>query len=62
MVLPLEGSAPFESLMDLNMLVISSGRERTEPEYREILGTAGLRMTKIVRTISQLSLIEAVRI
>ena len=62
MVLPLEGSAPFESLMDLNMLVISSGRERTEPEYREILGTAGLRMTKIVPTISPFSLIEAVRI
>ena len=46
MLLPLEGAASLESLMDLNMLVISTGRERTEPEYREILGTAGLRITK----------------
>lgn len=61
MLLPLEGAASLESLMDLNMLVISTGRERTEPEYREILGTAGLRITKIVPTLSPYSLIEAVR-
>ena len=50
MLLPLEGAASLESLMDLNMLVISTGRERTEPEYREILGSAGLRITKIMPT------------
>lgn len=60
MLLPLEGAASLESLMDLNMLVISRGRERTEPEYREILGSAGLRITKIVPTLSPYSLIEAV--
>ena len=41
----LEGTASFECLMDLNTLVISTGRERTEPEYREILGSTGWRMT-----------------
>jgi O-methyltransferase len=51
MLLPLEGAASLECLMDLNMLVVSIGRERTEPEYREILGTAGLRITKIVPTL-----------
>ena len=58
MLLPLEGAASLESLMDLNMLVISTGRDRTEPEYREILGTAGLRITKIMPTPSPYSLIE----
>ena len=62
MLLPLEGAVSPQSLMDLNMLVISGGRERTEPEYREILATAGLRITRIVPTISPYSVIEAVRI
>jgi O-methyltransferase/methyltransferase family protein len=62
MLLPLDGAVSLQSLMDLNMLVISGGRERTEPEYREILATAGLRITKIVPTISPYSVIEAVRI
>ena len=35
MLLPLDGAVSLQSLMDLNMLVISGGRERTEPEYRE---------------------------
>ena len=61
MLLPLEGAASLQSLMDLNMLVISTGRERTEPEYREILGAAGLRITRIVPTLSPYNLIEAVR-
>jgi hypothetical protein len=62
MLMPLEGAVSLQSLMDLNMLVISGGRERTEPEYREVLAAAGLRITRIVPTISPYSVIEAVRI
>jgi hypothetical protein len=54
MLLPLEGAASFESLLDLNMLVISTGREQTEAEFREILGIAVLRLTKIVPTLSRI--------
>lgn len=45
---------------DLNMLVMVGGQERTEPEYRELLASAGLRTTRIVPTPA-MSLIEAVR-
>ena len=34
------------ALMDLNMLVILNGRERTATEYRKLFEAAGLRMTK----------------
>ena len=59
--MPQTGGASFQSLMDLNMLVISKGRERTESEYGELLDAAGLKITKIVPTLSPYSLIEAVR-
>lgn len=56
-----DGDRSFDSLMDLNMLVISGGRERSEAEYRALLDAAGLTLTKVVPTASPLSVIEAVR-
>ncbi len=40
--------APF--FADLNMLVLTSGRERTEEEYRRLLGAAGFKVTRNVPT------------
>jgi O-methyltransferase domain/Dimerisation domain len=51
----------FDRLLDLNMLVISGGRERSEAEYRALFDAAGLRLTKIVPTLCPLSVIEGVR-
>jgi hypothetical protein len=48
--------------MDLAMLVITGGRERTELEYQALLGRAGLRITNIISTGTDLSLIEAQQI
>jgi len=36
------------ALMDLNMLVMLGARERTEDEYRALLSSAGLRLTRII--------------
>jgi hypothetical protein len=44
---------------DLNMLVMVGGQERTQAEYRELLASAGLRVTRVVPTPA-MSLIEAV--
>jgi hypothetical protein len=41
------------------MLVFVGGRERTEEEYAALLGRAGFRMTRVVPTISTISLVEA---
>jgi len=44
---------------DLEMLVESNGRERAAAEYRDLLGQAGFRMTRVVQTASPLSVVEA---
>jgi len=38
---------------------VPGGRERTPEEYRDLLGKAGLRLTRIVPTASPVSVIEA---
>jgi hypothetical protein len=59
MVLP-EGNTPHPGkLLDLMMLVGPGGRERTELEYRALLGKAGLRLTRVVPTESAVSVVEA---
>jgi hypothetical protein len=46
-------------LSDLNMMVISGGRERTAAEHRALLEVAGFTLTKVVPTQSEVSVIEA---
>jgi SAM-dependent methyltransferase len=45
---------------DLNMLVMVGGQERTEAEYRALIASAALRVTRIVPTPAAMSLIECV--
>jgi SAM-dependent methyltransferase len=44
---------------DLNMLVMVGGRERTEEEFRSLLGAAGLRLARVVPTALAHSILEA---
>jgi hypothetical protein len=46
---------------DLNMLVMVGGQERTEREYRELLDSAGLRVTRVLPTPAGMAVIEAAR-
>jgi hypothetical protein len=43
---------------DLEMLVLTHGRERTEAEFRALFTTAGLRLERIVPTASEVSILE----
>ena len=45
-------------LMDLNMLVMTGGRERTAKEFEKVLGDAGFEMTRVIPTESPFALIE----
>jgi hypothetical protein len=46
--------------LDLEMLVVTSGGvERTDEEWRQLLGRAGFRIERILPTPSMVSLIEA---
>ena len=47
-------------LLDLVMLTVAGGRERSEAEYADLLAAAGFTLTRVVPTASQASVIEAV--
>jgi len=54
------GNAPDPAkILDLQMLLDFAGRERTEAEFRTLLGEARFTLTKVVPAESQFSIIEA---
>jgi O-methyltransferase domain/Dimerisation domain len=58
MVVP-EGNEPSASkFLDIQMLVMETGRERTKDEYRRLLEASGFRLTRIIPTKSSYSVIE----
>ncbi len=48
----------FTKLLDLAMLTLPGGKERTEAEYRELLAAAGFELSRIVPTEAGVSVIE----
>jgi hypothetical protein len=48
------------SLIDLNMLAIASGRERTIAEYHRLFEAAGLKPARVIETRSPYAFLEAV--
>jgi SAM-dependent methyltransferase len=59
LVVPEDDRPSWAPLMDLNMLAMLPGRERTAREYCDLLGRAGLRLDRITPTVSRFSVIEA---
>jgi len=57
-VIPPGNDPMFGKLLDLNMLVIPGGLERTESEYRELFAAGGFRLNRIVPTSTEVSVIE----
>jgi len=56
------GTSPLDHMIagtDLNMMVVTGGRERTESEYRALADAAGLTVARIVPTPAAMSVIEA---
>jgi O-methyltransferase domain len=63
LVIPEAGPAALlGSLIDLHMLVMHSGRERTADEFSRLCGTAGFKLTRIVATGTPICIIEGVPI
>lgn len=60
MIVPDAASASFSKLLDLNMLVMNGGCERTKTEFCALLNAADYRVTRIVPTMAPQSVIEAV--
>ena len=57
-VVPAERESPLSTLLDLNMLVMTGGRERTETDFRRLFDAAGLTLMKIVPTLAPLWVME----
>lgn len=59
-VIPPGNEPNFGKLLDLNMLVLITGRERTAEEFHALLAKAGFKVTRIVPTKSSVSIVESV--
>ena len=49
----------FGKLTDVNTMAVAGGRERTEAEYRRLFAAYGFRLTRVVPTGGDVSVIEA---
>ena len=57
-LIPPGNTRSFGKLLDLHMMAITGGLERTEEEYRELFDRAGLSLTRVTHTECALSIIE----
>jgi cyclopropane fatty-acyl-phospholipid synthase-like methyltransferase len=60
-VVPATSEPHFSKFIDLNMLVMTGGRERTEAEFRKLYEDSGFKLTRVVPTESPFSVIEGVK-
>jgi hypothetical protein len=59
MVLPDTDARSFSKLLDLNMLAMTGGQERTKAEFRALLDAADYKLMRIIPTMAPQSIIEA---
>ena len=54
------GNRPgWSKMLDINMLALLTGKERTKAEFRDLFARAGLRLRRVVPTASPISVLEA---
>lgn len=58
-VVPETDEPHFSKFIDLNMLVMTGGKERTEKEFEQLLADAGFRLLRVIPTDLPTSIIEA---
>jgi len=61
-VIPPGNAFSFGKLLDLEMLCLPGGVERTEAEYGALLGVSGFRLARVLATASPAHIIEGVRV
>jgi hypothetical protein len=62
MVIPPDNRPGIAQAMDLNMLVVLGGRERTEAEFEDLFREARFRLERVIPTHSPFSVLEASRV
>ena len=59
-LIPPNNEPSYGKYLDLGMLVLLPGRERTEAEYEELLEATGFTLSRVIETRSELSILEAI--
>jgi hypothetical protein len=62
MVIPPGNEPSIAKLLDLEMLVTTGGRERTEKEFKTLLESSGYKLSKIIATKEDICIIEGLRV
>ncbi|HEU4835344.1 MAG TPA: methyltransferase [Pyrinomonadaceae bacterium] len=58
-VVPETDEPHFSKFIDLNMLVMTGGKERTAKEFEQLLATAGFKLLRVIHTDLPTSIVEA---
>lgn len=58
-VVPDDDREHLSKILDLEMLLVATGRERTAAQYAELLRAAGFRLTRVIPTAGPSSVVEA---
>ena len=59
-IVPETNSPSFSKLLEINMMVMTAGRERMRSEFHTLIEAADLRVTRIIPTLAPQSIIEAI--
>src|SRR5207245_5890725 len=58
-VIAADGTPDFGKFLDIEMLMLPGGRERTAEEFRALFEQSGFQMTRVIPTKAPLSVVEA---
>jgi hypothetical protein len=61
-IIPEDSQPSWTKMMDLQLLTLLSGKERTEEEYSEMLRTAGFRLDRVIDIGMSTSILESVAV
>ncbi|EAQ81826.1 methyltransferase [Blastopirellula marina] len=61
-VIPSGDEPFFGKLLDLTMMLIPGGKERTEAEYRDLVAGCGFQLQRVIRTDQPISILESTAI
>jgi orsellinic acid C3-O-methyltransferase len=59
-VVPAGNIAHFSKVLDIVMMVFTSGHERTEQEFRNLFEKADFKLTRVTMTPSPVAIVEAI--
>lgn len=62
MIVPLGNEPSIAKLLDLEMFIMTGGRERTEAEFKELFESSGFKLSRIIPTKENICIIEGLKL